>query len=251
MLTVRIVPCLDVSSGRVVKGVRFQNLRDAGSPPERAGAYEAQGADEIVLLDVAATPEGRRARLDVVRSVRAVLSIPLTVGGGVADEEDAARLLGAGADKVSVNSAALRDPSLVDALAQRFGSQCTVVAIDAARASDGGWQALARSGTEASGRGAVEWAREAERRGAGEILLTSWDHDGTGDGYDLALIAAVARATTLPLIASGGAAGAEHMRAAVEAGAGAVLAASMFHDGVTTVGRLKRELVAHGIAVRS
>ena len=250
MLTVRIVPCLDVSGGRVVKGVRFQNLRDAGSPPERAAAYEAQGADEIVLLDVAATPEGRQARLDVVGSVRAVLSIPLTVGGGIADAEDAARLLSAGADKVSVNSAALRDPSLVDSLAQRFGSQCTVVAIDAARVP-GGWQALARSGTEASCRDAVEWAREAGRRGAGEILLTSWDHDGTGDGYDLDLIAAVARVTTVPLIASGGAALAEHMRAAVEAGAGAVLAASMFHDGVATVGRLKCELAAQGMAVRS
>jgi imidazoleglycerol phosphate synthase cyclase subunit len=250
VLTARIVPCLDVSAGRVVKGVRFQNLRDAGSPPERAQAYEAQGADEIVLLDVAATPEGRRARLDVVRSVRAVLSIPLTVGGGVADVEDAARLLDAGADKVSVNSAALRDPSLLDSLAQRFGSQCTVLAIDAASVPGGGWQALARSGTEASGRDAVEWARDAGRRGAGEILLTSWDRDGTGHGYDLDLIAAVARATTVPLIASGGAGHAEHVRAAVEAGAGAVLAASIFHDGVLTVGGLKRELSAHGIAVR-
>ena len=250
MLTVRIVPCLDVRDGRVVKGVRFGNLRDAGGPAERARAYQEQGADELVLLDIAATPEGRKARRDVVRAVRAELSIPLTVGGGVAGLDDAASLLDAGADKVSVNSAALREPALVDALAQRFGSQCTVVAIDAARDDALGWQALARSGTEATGRAAVEWAREAGNRGAGEILLTSWDRDGTGDGYDVALIAAVARVTTVPIIASGGAARAEDLCAAVAAGAGAVLAASIFHDGVTTVDRLKGSLAARGIAVR-
>ncbi len=250
MLTVRIIPCLDVRDGRVVKGVRFQNLRDAGHPAERAGAYEAQGADEIVVLDVAATPEGRRARLDVVRDVRAALSIPLTVGGGVAGVEDAARLLDAGADKVSINSAAVRDPALVGVLAERFGSQCTVVAIDAVRDSRGGWRALARSGAEETGLDAVAWARLAAERGAGEILLTSWDRDGTGDGYDVELIAAVAAATSVPIVASGGAAGAEHLRAAVRAGAGAVLAASILHDGVTTVGRLKADLAAHGIAVR-
>jgi imidazoleglycerol phosphate synthase cyclase subunit len=245
------VPCLDVRAGRVVKGVRFAGLRDAGEPAQRAALYEEQGADEIVLLDVAATPEGRQARLDVVRAVRAVLAIPLTVGGGVSDLEDATRLLDAGADKVSVNSAAVRDPALVEALAERFGSQCTVVAIDAARDPRGGWRALARSGALDTGRDAVAWAHEAGERGAGELLLTSWDQDGTGDGYDLALIAAVAGATSVPIIASGGAARAEHLCSAVAAGAGAVLAASIFHDGVTTVGCLKRALGAHGIAVRS
>lgn len=250
MLTVRIVPCLDVRAGRVVKGVRFQNLRDAGLPAERAAAYEAQGADEIVLLDIAATPEGRGHALDVVRSVRAALSIPLTVGGGIRRLEDVARLLGAGADKVSLNSAAVGDPALVGAVAQQFGSQCTVVAIDAARDGRGGWRALAHSGARQTGLDAVAWAREAGERGAGEILLTSWDRDGTGEGYDVELIAAVAAATNLPLVASGGAARTEHLRAAVRAGAGALLAASIFHDGVTTVARLKGELAAGGIAVR-
>ncbi len=250
MLTVRIVPCLDVRDGRIVKGVRFQGLRDAGDPAARAALYEAQGADELVILDVAATPAGRGAQRDVVRAVRGVLSIPLTVGGGVRSADDAAGLLDAGADKVSVNSAAVREPGLIDALAERFGSQCTVVAIDAARDDAGGWRARTHGGGEDAERDAVAWAREAGERGAGEILLTSWDRDGTGDGYDLDLIAAVAAVTRVPIIASGGAARVEHLAAAIRAGAGAVLAATIFHDGVTGVGDVKRALAADGFEVR-
>jgi imidazoleglycerol phosphate synthase cyclase subunit len=249
MLTVRIVPCLDVDQGRVVKGVRFQNLRDAGEPAERAAAYEAQGADELVLLDVSATPEGRKSAADTVRAVRAVLGIPLTVGGGVRDEDDAARLLGAGADKVAVNTAAARDPDLLDRLARRFGCQCTVLALDAARRTDG-WELVVLSGRERTGRDAVAWAREAEARGAGEIVLTSWDRDGTRSGYDLELIAAVGAAVRVPVVASGGAASAEHLVAAARAGASALLVASILHDGDTTVAELKRALASAGLHVR-
>lgn len=250
MLTKRVIPCLDVRDGRVVKGVRFQGLRDAGDPAERAAAYEAQGADELVLLDVSATPEGRRTTVDTVARVRAVLSIPLTVGGGVRDVEDAGRLLEAGADKVGVNTAAVEDPGVLTRIAERFGRQCAILALDAAARPDGGWEVVTRSGTHRTGRDAVAWARQAADAGAGEILLTSWDRDGTREGYDLALIAAIAAAADVPIIASGGADSAPHMREAFLAGADAVLAASIFHYGETTVGQVKAWLAAQGIEVR-
>lgn len=250
MLTKRVIPCLDVRDGRVVKGIRFQGLRDAGDPAERAAAYEAQGADELVLLDVSATPEGRRTTVDTVARVRAVLSIPLTVGGGVRDVEDAGRLLEAGADKVGVNTAAVADPGVLTRIAERFGRQCAILALDAAARPDGGWEVVTRSGTLRTGRDAVSWARQAADAGAGEILLTSWDRDGTREGYDLALIAAIAAAADVPIIASGGADSAPHMREAFLAGADAVLAASIFHYGETTVGQVKAWLAAQGIEVR-
>ncbi|GMV38608.1 MAG: imidazole glycerol phosphate synthase subunit HisF [Myxococcales bacterium] len=249
MLTVRIIPCLDVRDGRVVKGVRFQGLRDAGDPAELAEAYEAAGADELVVLDVSATPEGRGTQLDTVRRVRARLSIPLTVGGGVRTEDDAGALLDAGADKVAVNTAAVREPALLARLSERFGRQCTVLALDAA-AVGAGWEVVALSGRERTGKDAVAWAREAVRQGAGEILLTSWDRDGTRSGYDLALLEAVSLAVPVPVIASGGADSAAHMVEALRAGASAVLAASIFHDGDTTVAEVKRALAAAGLEVR-
>ncbi len=250
MLAVRIIPCLDVRDGRVVKGVRFQGLRDAGAPAELAAAYEAQGADELVVLDVSATPEGRRAQLDTVRAVRARIALPLTVGGGIRGIADAEALLGAGADKVSVNTAAVSAPELLTELAERFGRQCTVLALDAAERPAGGFEVVVLSGRQRTGLDAVAWAREAVRRGAGEILLTSWDRDGTRSGYDLALLRAVAAAVSVPVIASGGADRPEHLLAALQAGADAVLAASIFHDGDTTVGALKAYLRAQGVEVR-
>jgi len=251
MLTVRIIPCLDVRDGRVVKGVRFADLRDAGSPPELAAEYEGQGADEITLLDVSATPEGRSAAMRTVRLVRAVLSLPLTVGGGVRSASDAGALLEAGADKVGVNTAAVARPALVSEMASLFGRQCTVVAIDAHRLPAGGWEVVTLSGRERTGLDAVAWAAEVEERGAGEILLTSWDRDGTKQGYDLDLVRAIASSVDLPVIASGGAATAAHMAEAVRAGAGAVLAASIFHFAETTVADLKQELSAMGVEVRT
>ena len=250
MLLPRVIPCLDVAGGRVVKGVRFQGLRDAGDPVERAAAYAAQGADELVLLDVSATPEERGNALEVVRAVRRVLPLPLTVGGGVRAAADAERLLEAGADKVAVNTAAVARPGLLGELAATFGRQCTVLALDAARRGGGSWETVIRSGRERTGLDAVAWARDAVGHGAGEILLTSWDRDGTGDGYDLELIAAVRAAVSVPIIASGGAAGPAHMAAALGAGADAVLAASILHDGHTTVGDLKRALEALQVEVR-
>lgn len=251
MLTVRVIPCLDTRDGRVVKGVRFQNLRDAGDPEEQSALYETQGADEIVLLDVSATPEGRGHAVDTVRRVRRRLSIPLTVGGGVRASEDAGLLLDAGADKVGVNTAAFERPSLLSEIRDTFGAQCTVLALDAARRLDGdGWEVVIRSGRERTGRDAVTWARDAVAAGAGEILLTSWDQDGTKTGYDLRLIAAVAAAVRVPVIASGGAAQPSHLLEAVRAGAGAVLAASIFHDGRFTVGDVKRALAGAGLEVR-
>ena len=249
MLTARIIPCLDVSHGRVVKGVKFQGLRDAGDPAERAKAYEDQGADEIVILDVSATPEGRGHQLETVRRVREALSIPLTVGGGVRAEEDALALLEAGADKVSVNTAAVTRPELLSEIADRFGRQCCVLAIDAAQ-RDGRFEVLVKGGREGTGIDALEWARAGEARGAGEILLTSWDRDGTRSGYDLALTGAVAKAVHVPVIASGGADSPEHIREAFAAGADAVLAASIFHDGDLTVGDVKLYLQEHGVRVR-
>jgi len=204
MLKSRVIPCLDVNDGRVVKGVKFQNLRDAGCPVELSFHYEEQGADELVLLDVTATRQERIAMLETVDKVRKRLSIPLTVGGGIKTIEDAERLLNAGADKVSINSAAVRNPDLIADMAARFGAQCTVVAIDA-KMTDGVFQVLTRSGTEAETLDAVEWAATAQRLGAGEILLTSFDRDGTRDGYDLPMLSAVTKACSLPVIASGGA----------------------------------------------
>lgn len=249
MLARRIIPCLDVSHGRVVKGVRFQGLRDAGDPAERAKLYEDQGADEIVILDVSATPEGRGHQHETVRRVREVLSIPLTVGGGVRTEEDALALLEAGADKVSVNTAAVARPELLSEIAGRFGRQCCVLAIDAARRG-GRFEVLVNGGRKGTGIDAVAWAQEGEWRGAGEILLTSWDRDGTREGYDLELTQAVAQAVGIPVIASGGADRPEHLREAFEAGADAVLAASIFHDGDLTVGDVKLFLLEHGVHVR-
>lgn len=249
MLTRRVIPCLDTRDGRVVKGVQFQGLRDAGSPVELAARYEADGADEIVILDVVATDRGREHALDTVRAVRRVLRIPLTVGGGVRTGDDAARLLGAGADKVGVNTAALDRPDLIAELAERFGSQCVVVAVDAA-SSGSGWQVFRRAGQDATGRDAVAWAIEAREQGAGELLLTSIDRDGTRRGYDNRLIRAVSRAAAIPVIASGGARITAHLAAALDAGADAVLAASMFHDGDTTVTEVKQRLALLGVEVR-
>ena len=203
-LASRVIPCLDIKDGRVVKGVRFQGLRDAGDPVECAGLYERQGADEIVLLDVSATPEGRGHALETVRAVRSVLSIPLSVGGGVKSADDAGRLLEAGADKVGVNTAAVSRPGLIGDIAERFGTQCTVLAVDAA-AGRAGWEVVVESGAKRTGLDVIEWCRKAVAIGAGEILLTSWDRDGTRSGYDLDLISSVSSVVTVPVIASGGA----------------------------------------------
>jgi imidazole glycerol-phosphate synthase subunit HisF len=249
MLAHRVIPCLDIDDGRVVKGVRFQGLRDAGDPVESARAYEDQGGDEIVLLDVSATPEGRANNLGVVAAVREVLSIPLTVGGGVREIADAARLLDAGADKVGINTAAVERPELITELSDRFGAQCTVVAVDAA-AAGASWEVVVRSGKVRTGRDAVEWCIDAAKWGAGEILLTSWDRDGTGQGYDLGLISRVSDAINIPVIASGGAQGHEHMAEAISAGASAALVASILHDGIATVASLKAGLANAGIWVR-
>lgn len=249
MLVPRVIPCLDVDAGRVVKGVRFQGLRDAGDPVECASAYEAQGADEIVILDVSATPESRANATEVVAAVRAAISIPLTVGGGVRSVGDASRLLEAGADKVAVNTAAVARPELIAEMSAIFGAQCTVVAVDAAHRG-GGWEVVVHSGKERTGQDAVEWCRRAVDLGAGEILLTSWDRDGTRLGYDIELVEAVSAAVRIPVIASGGADGAPHLVAAVEAGASAVLVASILHDGETTVGELKSGLAVGGVEVR-
>jgi cyclase len=250
MLTVRIIPCLDVRDGRVVKGVKFQGLRDAGDPAGQAAAYECQGADEITILDVAATPEGRPAALGTVRAVRESISLPLTVGGGVRDIASARAMLEAGADKVGVNTAAVERPALLSEMAAEFGCQCAVLAIDAARTEAGGYEVVVRSGRVRTGLDAVEWARRACGLGAGEILLTSWDRDGTREGYDLGLISRIAGAVNVPVIASGGASSAAHMAEAVRAGATAVLAASIFHYGEYTVAALKGELAGMGIGVR-
>jgi cyclase len=250
VLTCRIIPCLDTANGRVVKGVRFRNLRDAGDPAACAERYEQQGADELVLLDVAATPEARAHRLDTVRAVRSALSIPLTVGGGVRSADDAARLLEAGADKVAVNTAAVEQPALLTSLSERFGSQCVVLALDAAGAQGAGWSVVVESGRRQTARAAVDWAVEAAGRGAGELLLTSVDRDGTRSGYDLDLIGAVARSVGIAVIASGGASSPAHLSEALKAGADAVLAASIFHDGDWTVAALKDELAARGVRVR-
>ena len=250
MLARRIIPCLDVHAGRVVKGVNFVNLRDAGDPVEAARAYDAAGADELVFLDITATFEARSIMLDIVKRVAESVFIPFTVGGGVRSLEDARALLLAGADKVSVNSAAVRRPELITELARHFGSQAVVLAIDAKRKGDA-WEVYVKGGREPTGLDAVEWAKEGERLGAGEILLTSMDKDGTKEGYDLALTRAVAEAVGIPVIASGGAGRMEHFLEAFQEGrADAALAASVFHFGEIPIPKLKRYLKARGVPVR-
>ncbi|MCX7819657.1 MAG: imidazole glycerol phosphate synthase subunit HisF [Kiritimatiellae bacterium] len=252
MLAKRIIPCLDVDRGRVVKGVRFVALRDAGDPVECARAYEAQGADELTFLDITASHEQRDTIVDVVRAVAQHVFMPLTVGGGIRTVADIRRLLQAGADKVSLNTAAVARPELITEGAERFGRQCIVLAIDARRREQGdGWEVVTHGGRRRTGRDAVEWAREGVRRGAGEILLTSMDRDGTADGYDLELTRAIADAVPVPVIASGGAGGPEHLIEAVtRGGADAVLAASIFHFGRYSITEVKRAMRAAGIEVR-
>ncbi|MEN8113760.1 MAG: imidazole glycerol phosphate synthase subunit HisF [Actinomycetota bacterium] len=250
MAAPRVIPCLDVDAGRVVKGIRFQGLRDAGDPVIQAELYQKQGGDEIVILDVSATPEGRGHAVETTASVREVLAIPLTVGGGVRSTANAQALLEAGADKVAVNSAAVDRPELIAEIADRFGSQCTVLAIDAARTGDDGWEVVVNGGRTRTGLDVEEWVRTAVGLGAGEILLTSWDRDGTRSGYDLELLTAVTGAVGVPVIASGGADNAQHLVEAIEAGATAALIASILHDGITTVSTLKESLLSAGIGVR-
>ena len=246
----RVIPCLDVDRGRVVKGVGFVDLRDAGDPVELACRYDAAGADELVFLDITATSDKRETVVELARRTADEVFIPFTIGGGIRSVADAQAVLDAGADKVSVNSAALERPRLIDELAARFGAQCVVLAIDAKARSSARWEAYAAGGRTPTGRDAVAWAREAAERGAGEILLTSMDRDGTNAGYDLALTGAVAEAVTVPVIASGGAGRLEHLSAALSAGADAVLCASILHYGHHTVSEIKRRLAADGVAVR-
>jgi cyclase len=251
MLAKRVIPCLDVDAGRVVKGVRFQELRDAGDPVQLAAHYDREGADELVFLDITATLEDREATLEVVSRTAEEVFIPLTVGGGVRTDDDVHALLRAGADKVSVNSAAVRDPSLLSRCADRFGTQCMVVAIDAKR-REGGWDVYVDAGRTPADRDVVEWAAEATaRHGAGEILLTSMDRDGTGEGYDLELLRVIAGAVAVPVVASGGAGTPEHFAEALTDGrADAVLAASRWHDGDLTIREVKEHLASRGIPVR-
>lgn len=258
MLAKRIIPCLDVAGGRVVKGVNFVKLRDAGDPVEVAARYDGQGADELAFLDITATSDDRDLLLPAIEAVAARIFIPLTVGGGVRTVADVRRLLNAGADKVSFNSAALARPQLVAEVASRYGAQCIVVAIDARRRSGvaqtirgPGWDVYSHGGRHNTERDAIAWAREMVAAGAGEILLTSMDRDGTGEGYDLALTRAVSDAVSVPVIASGGAGTLRHLaEGLLEGGADAVLAASMFHYGTYAIAQAKRSLAAHGIPVR-
>ncbi|MFM7228707.1 MAG: imidazole glycerol phosphate synthase subunit HisF [Cyanobacteriota bacterium] len=251
MVARRIIPCLDMAQGRVVKGVNFVGLRDAGDPVELACRYDADGADEVVFLDIAASHQGRGTLVELVRRTAEVLFIPFTVGGGIASVEAITELLRAGADKVSLNSSAVRDPELISAGARRFGAQCIVVAIDARRRPGGGWDVFVKGGRENTGRDALAWAREAVQRGAGELLLTSMDGDGTQQGYDLELTAAVAEAVPVPVIASGGAGCLDHIADVLErTGAAAALLASLLHDGVLTVPQIKADLARRGLPVR-
>ena len=252
MLTKRIIACLDVDRGRVVKGVRFEGLRDAGDPAELAKAHSASGADEIVLLDISAAHEERATLLDIVRRTARELFIPFTVGGGIRTLDDAAAVFGAGADKVSVNTAALADSTLITQIANRFGSQAVVVAVDAKRMGDEPrWEAFTHGGRKPSGRDAVNWVREAESRGAGEVLLTSMDRDGTGIGFDCELTRTIADSVHIPVIASGGAGSVQHFVEVFSAGhADAALAASIFHYGFRRLADLKQELGSYGVPVR-
>ena len=251
MLTKRIIPCLDVTAGRVVKGVKFIGLRDAGDPVEIARRYDEQGADELTFLDITASSDERDIILHVIESVAEQVFIPLTVGGGVRAVEDVRRLLNAGADKVSINTAALQNPQLVADASGRYGAQCIVCAIDAKAAAPGRWEVFTHGGRKPTGRDAVAWAREVEALGAGEILLTSMDRDGTKQGFDLALTRAVSEAVGVPVIASGGVGTLQHLADGVTEGrADAVLAASIFHFGEFTVGEAKRYMAERGIPVR-
>ena len=245
----RVIPCLDVDAGRVVKGTNFVGLRDAGDPVELAERYDAEGADELVFLDITATAERRRTIVELARRTADNVFIPFTIGGGIRSVGEAQAVLDAGADKVSVNSAAVARPGLLDELAERFGAQCVVLAIDA-KADERGWEVYVAGGRTPTGRDAVAWAREGVERGAGEILLTSMDRDGTTDGYDLALTGAVADAVGVPVIASGGAGSPDHLVEALRAGADAALAASIFHYGTCRIADVKAHLRAAGVPVR-
>jgi imidazole glycerol-phosphate synthase subunit HisF len=250
MLLRRVIPCLDVDKGRVVKGVEFVNLRDAGDPVELAARYDREGADEVVFLDITASSDARDTMVDVARRTAEEVFIPFTIGGGIRSVDDARRLLRAGADKVSVNTSAIARPSLVSEIAEEFGTQCAVVAIDARQANKG-WEVFSHGGRTATGLDAVSWAAEAESLGAGEILLTSMDRDGTRDGFDLELTRSVAEACNIPVIASVGVGNLDHLvEGVVEGKADAVLAASIFHFGEHTVREAKEVLAAHGITVR-
>ena len=249
MLARRIIPCLDVKDGRVVKGINFVALRDAGDPVEQAAAYERQGADELCYLDISASPEGRATLVDLVARTADQVFAPLTVGGGVRSIDDAVRLLDAGADKIAINTAAIRDPELVRRCADRFGSQAIVVAVDAKRRGDG-WDVFSHGGRTPEGLDALAWCARIADLGAGEILLTSMDRDGTGQGYDTELISRVARAVTIPVIASGGVGELAHLAGGLEAGADAVLAASIFHFGKHTIPEAKEFLAARGLPIR-
>lgn len=246
----RVIPCLDIRGGRVVKGVRFQNLVDSGDPAELSRRYEEEGADEIALLDISATLEERKTALEALRRVREAVSIPISIGGGIKTVEDAQRLLEAGADRVTVNSAAVRDPGLIPALAGRYGVQCVVAAIDAYACGTRAWKVAIDAGTRRTELEVCAWARACARAGAGEILLTSIDRDGTGAGYDLDLVSAVAKAAPIPLIASGGAAEPEHFLAGLENGARAVLGAGVFHRAELSIADLKQYLARAGQEVR-
>lgn len=253
MLAKRIIPCLDVTGGRVVKGVNFVDLRDAGDPVECAKAYETQGADELTFLDITASSDGRDTMVDIVRRCAEQVFMPLTVGGGIRTSADVRRMLNAGADKVSFNTAALANPEILNAASEQFGAQCTVLAIDARRNRDGrsGWTVYTHGGRNPTEHDAVEWAQEGVSRGAGEILLTSMDADGTQDGYDLELTRSIAEAVSVPVIASGGAGTLDHMVEGVTAGkADAVLAASIFHFGTFTIREVKEYMRSKGVEVR-
>ena len=253
MLTKRIIPCLDVDRGRVVKGIHFVGLRDAGDPIEVARRYESQGADELVFLDISASHEGRAILLDMVRRVAEQLFMPFTVGGGIRTIDDATKLIQAGAEKVSINSAAVKNPALITEISRKFGRCATVVNIDPRRVVKDGqefWEVFVNGGRVPTGLQAVEWAKEVERLGAGEIVLTSMDADGTKNGYDIPMLRAVSAAVNVPVVASGGAGCPEHLRLAFEAGADAALAASIFHYDEYSIPATKEYLAAHGVAVR-
>ncbi len=251
MLAKRIIPCLDIHDGRVVKGVNFIDLRDAGDPVDNARLYDSMGADELVFLDISATPEGRETTVKTVRRVADEVFLPLTVGGGLRTVGDIRRILLAGADKVSINSAAVRDPDLLSTAAHRFGSQCIVLAIDAKRKPEGGWEVYVNGGRQPTGLDAIQWAIQGVELGAGEILLTSIDSDGTLEGYDVELTKSVAQAVPVPVIASGGAGTLEHFRQVLQEGeADAALAASLFHDRKLTIADLKAHLLAADIPIR-
>lgn len=251
-LAVRVIPCLDVDGGRVVKGINFQDLRDAGDPVELARTYDAEGADELTFLDISASHEGRATTMQVVSRCAEEVFIPLTVGGGVSSTEDVDRLLRAGADKVAVNTAAIRRPELIAEIADRFGNQVLVLSVDARRAAgtDSGFEVTTHGGRQSAGVDALEWAARAAELGAGEILLNAMDADGTQDGFDLDLITAVRREVTVPVIASGGAGRLEHFAPAVDAGADAVLAATVFHFGTCRISEVKASLATAGHPVR-